>query len=107
MSTTSEALPAKSARPRDYKSNSLIRLTIRRLFKQRSANIGMTILGFLILVAIFAPLIAPYDPIQVLIDVEPVEKREGPCIHLLGCPSDQPQHIMGIYGNFRDDFSRV
>lgn len=67
----------------------------------------MIILGFLTLVAIFAPLIAPYDPIQVLIGVEPVRKREAPCIHLLGCPKDQPQHLMGVDGNVRDEFSRV
>ena len=67
----------------------------------------MIILGTLTLIAIFAPVIAPYDPIKVLIGVEPVKKREAPCIHLLGCPADQPQHIMGIDGNVRDEFSRV
>ena len=107
MTNTSESAPIKRTPTRDYKSNSLIRLTIRRLFKQRSAIIGMSILSFLILVAIFAPLIAPYGPEKVLIDVEPVKKRQAPCIYLLGCPRDQPQHIMGIDGNFRDEFSRV
>lgn len=67
----------------------------------------MIILGSLTLVAILAPVIAPYDPLQVLIGIEPVEKRDDPCIHLLGCPEDQPQHIMGIDGNVRDQFSRV
>ena len=67
----------------------------------------MIILGFLTLVAIFAPVIAPYDPLQVLIGIEPVKKRQAPCIHLLGCPRDQPQHVMGIDGNVRDEFSRV
>jgi ABC-type dipeptide/oligopeptide/nickel transport system permease subunit len=33
--------------------------------------------------------------------------RQAPCIHILGCPADQPQHIMGIDGNVRDEFSRV
>ena len=32
---------------------------------------------------------------------------EPPCIHLLGCPADQPQHILGMDGNVRDFFSRV
>jgi peptide/nickel transport system permease protein len=36
-----------------------------------------------------------------------VKKRSGPCVHLLGCPADQPQHIMGVDGNFRDLFSRI
>ena len=30
-----------------------------------------------------------------------------PCIHLLGCPEDRPQHIMGLDGNLRDVFSRM
>ena len=67
----------------------------------------MVILGLLVLVAIFAPLIAPYDPDKVLIGVEKIKMRQAPCIHLLGCPPDQPQHILGIDGNVRDFFSRV
>lgn len=92
---------------KDYRSNSLARLTLRRIFRQRSAVIGGTILGLLILVAIFAPVIAPYDPEEVLIGKEDVKKRADPCIHLLGCPEDQPQHILGTDGNVRDVFSRV
>ena len=93
---------------KDYRSNSLWQLTLRRIFRQRSAVVGMVILGFLILVAIFANVIAPYDPIQVLIGVEEgVKKRSAPCIHILGCPEDKAQHIMGIDGNVRDQFSRV
>jgi ABC-type dipeptide/oligopeptide/nickel transport system permease subunit len=93
---------------KDYRSNSLWRLTLRRILRQRSANIGMVVLGFLILVAIFAPVIAPYDPEQVLIGIEDgIKKRSAPCIHILGCPADQPQHIMGVDGNVRDLFSRV
>ena len=67
----------------------------------------MIILGTLVLIAIFAPLLAPYNPTKVLIGTEQVKMRQGPCIHLLGCPKDQPQHIMGIDGNGRDQFSRV
>jgi len=91
----------------DYRSNSLWRLTMRRTLRQRSAVIGLVILTFLVLVATFAPVLAPYDPEKVLIGVEDVKKRSAPCIHLLGCPADQPQHIMGIDGNVRDQFSRV
>ena len=92
---------------KDYRSNSLFRLTLRRIFRQRSAIIGGTILGLLILVAIFAPVISPYDPEEVLIGKEDIKKRAAPCIHLLGCPEDQPQHILGVDGNVRDEFSRV
>ena len=92
---------------KDYRSNSLWRLTVRRLFRQRSAVVGLVILAILLFAAIFAPVIAPYEPDQVLIGVENVKKRQAPCIHLLGCPTDQPQHLMGIDGNVRDLFSRV
>ncbi|MCA9992878.1 MAG: ABC transporter permease, partial [Anaerolineales bacterium] len=92
---------------KDYRSNSLWRLTVRRLFRQRSAVVGLVILAILLFAAIFAPVIAPYEPDQVLIGIENVKKRQAPCIHLLGCPTDQPQHLMGIDGNVRDLFSRV
>ena len=91
----------------DYRANSLWRLMLRRILRQRSAIVGLVILGALVLVAIFAPLLAPYDPEEVLIGVEPVSKRQAPCIHFLGCPADQPQHLMGIDGNVRDQFSRI
>jgi ABC-type dipeptide/oligopeptide/nickel transport system permease subunit len=81
--------------------------TLRRLFRRRSAILGLIILGLLAFVAIFAPVIAPYDPERVLIGVENVKKRMPPCIHLLGCPADQPQHLLGIDGNVRDFFSRI
>ena len=82
-------------------------LVRRRFFRRKSALVGLGILGLLVFIAIFAPVIAPYDPEQVLIGVEQVRKRQAPCIHLLGCPRDQPQHLMGIDGNVRDQFSRV
>lgn len=91
----------------DYRSNSLFRLTLRRIFRQRSAVIGGSILLFLIFVAIFAPVLAPFDPDFVLIGYEDIKKRSDPCIHILGCPEDQPQHILGTDGNVRDVFSRV
>jgi ABC-type dipeptide/oligopeptide/nickel transport system permease subunit len=89
------------------KPASLWRTALRRVFQRRSALVGMIILGLLVLTAIFAPWIAPYKPDEVLIGVEDVTRREGPCIHLLGCPEDRPQHLMGIDGNVRDQFSRV
>lgn len=89
------------------KPASLWRTAWRRLFQRRSAIVGMGILGLLALTAIFAPFLAPYEPDEVLIGVEDVKRREGPCIHLLGCPAHRPQHLMGIDGNVRDQFSRV
>jgi peptide/nickel transport system permease protein len=89
------------------KPASLWRTAARRLFQRKSAIVGMAILGGLVLTATFAPWIAPYKADEVLIGVENVKRRDGPCIHLLGCPEDQPQHLMGIDGNVRDQFSRV
>lgn len=105
MTTNVEAVvpaPVDSLR-----SRSLAALTWRRLFQQRNAIVGMAILLFLTLVAIFAPLIAPYDPVQSLLGIETLKEREGPCIHLLGCPEDKPEHLMGIDANYRDVFSRI
>lgn len=76
----------------------------RRLLRHRSARMGMFVLGILTLAAILAPLIAPYDPIKPLRDIK---RRSPPCIHILGCPEDQSQHIFGTDGNQRDLFSRV
>ena len=104
MTTLSETISDQ----KDYRSNSLWRLTLRRILRQRNAVLGLVILAFLLFVAIFAPLLAPYDPNLVLIDVEAdAFRRLPPCIHALGCPADRSQHILGIDGNVRDEFSRV
>lgn len=87
---------------------SLWRDTLGSVLRQRSAIVGLFILTVLVLMSVLAPVISPFDPEQPLLGVEEgVQKRSGPCIHLLGCPEDQPQHLMGTDGNFRDLFSRV
>jgi ABC-type dipeptide/oligopeptide/nickel transport system permease subunit len=92
----------------NYKSNSLWRLTLRRVFKQRSAQVGMVLMGLLIFAAVFAPVLAPYDPAETVEDGNgKILRREPPCIHLLGCPETQSQHIFGTDGNGRDQFSRI
>jgi peptide/nickel transport system permease protein len=79
-----------------------------RLVRQRSAVVGLVLLGFLVLVALFADVLATHDPIQVLLGVEPgIRPRTPPCIHLLGCAADIPQHILGTDGNGRDEYSRL
>ncbi len=83
------------------------RLTLKRFRGRKSGMIGLGIVVVLILVAIFAPVIAPYGPNEVLIGKQDVGPREKPCVHILGCDPDQPQHIMGTDGNVRDEFSRV
>jgi len=96
-STTIAKIPTSTRR-------SPTREALRHLWKHSSGKAGIFILTFLILVAIFAPLIAPYDPTQLLKDQK---RRDTPCIHLLGCPKEEQQHIFGIDGNSRDLFSRV
>lgn len=77
---------------------------VRRLFRHRSAVTGMIILSFLILIALFADFLAPFDPTKPLPDVP---QSTPSCIHALGCPQDQPQHIFGVDGNSRDFLSRL
>lgn len=86
---------------------SLWRTASRRLLQRRSALVGLGILVALISMAVFAPWIAPYDPNKILLDQEDVSPRDRPCIHLLGCPADQPQHWLGLDSNARDLLSRV
>lgn len=64
----------------------------------------MILMGIMVFCAVFAKWIAPFDPITPL---KGVERRSAPCIHILGCPADKPEHIMGIDGNNRDLFSRI
>jgi len=92
------------------KSVSLWQITWRRLFRRRSAVVGMVILGILILIALTAQWITPYSPTLSMLDVKPPQQlkpRTAPCIHWFGCPEDQPQHIAGTDGNIRDEYSRL
>lgn len=80
--------------------------TLGNLLAQRSAQIGLALLVLLLLVAVFAPLIAPYEPNETLFHLG--GRRHSPsCIHALGCPTDQTQFLLGLDGNVRDVFSRV
>ena len=109
MTVTLDQLPA--ALPEAVaaeKPTSLWRDTLRNILRQRSAIVGLAFLAFLVLVALFAPVIATHDPNLPMIGIEEGAKpRSAPCIHLLGCPETQPEHFMGLDGNARDVFSRV
>jgi ABC-type dipeptide/oligopeptide/nickel transport system permease subunit len=94
----------KSTTANLYQRQSPGKESLRRLLRHRSAQVGMVILFFLIIIAIFAPVIAPYDPIKIL---KEAKRRDTPCVHILGCDASKPEHIMGIDGNSRDLFSRV
>ena len=101
---TAPAIPIQVESLTTVESRTPLQNVTRRLFRHRSAQVGMGILGLLIIIAIFAPIIAPYDPIKPLREVK---RRSAPCIHVLGCPADQPQHFFGIDSNQRDLLSRI
>ena len=111
MTQNEQPIATLDAEGLSLKSVSLWNITMRRLFRRKSALIGMSILGVLVLIALTAQWIAPYDPLKSMLDVKgytgKIEKRLPPCIHILGCPQDQPQHILGLDGNIRDEFSRL
>jgi ABC-type dipeptide/oligopeptide/nickel transport system permease subunit len=100
---TADVLPVAQAKVEA--PSSLFRDVLRRLLRNRSAQAGLLILGLLLLIAIFAPVIAPHDPIDFTDPSNTV--RTPPCVHLFGCPADQPEYIFGLDGNGRDLFSRV
>ncbi len=102
MATQQPATTLHAETIRQTDSPGLIKF--RRFVKHPSARVGGILLGILIVFAIFAEQIAPYDPI---VPLKNVKRRDTPCIHLFGCPADQPQHLMGIDGNSRDEFSRI
>ena len=83
------------------------RLALRRFRGRRSGMIGLGIVVMLILIAIFAPLLAPYEPNEILIGKEDIGRYDKPCIHVLGCEDEVPQHILGVDGNVRDELSRI
>ncbi len=93
---------------RPARTTGIWRDTGRNIVRQRNAIVGMVILLFLFTAAVFADQISRYPPDDVLIGVvEGARKSSPPCIHLLGCPADQPEFLMGTDPNVRDVFSRV
>jgi ABC-type dipeptide/oligopeptide/nickel transport system permease subunit len=103
MSAQQQAVPVLSAESIHQTDNpGLIKL--RRFLHHRSAQLGLFLLGILVICAIFSEQIAPFDPIVPLKDVK---RRDTACIHLFGCDPAKPQHLMGIDGNSRDLFSRI
>ena len=104
---TGTPLPAVDAAGAKRNSRSIW----RRILAQRPAVIGLTILSFLFAVALFADVLASYDPERSVLGIETRAEgavaRAAPCIHALGCPADRPEHWMGLDGNVIDEFARV
>jgi peptide/nickel transport system permease protein len=81
-------LPEHAARPM-----SLMGAFLQRFMRNRLAMIGALIIGAMIIFAVFAPLIAPYDPLDQQLD------------HVL--EPESAQHLMGTDDLGRDMLSRV
>jgi len=111
-----DAVAGKSAQTAGSARSARIRETARNILAQRSARVGLFLLGILIFTATFAPFIAPYGPNENLIAPDGPGRRAQPCIHAFyelpvlgawGCPETEPETYLGTDGNSRDIFSRV
>jgi peptide/nickel transport system permease protein len=60
---TDAALPALTITDKADELESPARRALRRLFKRKGAVIGLVVVATFILLALFAPFVAPYDPI--------------------------------------------
>jgi len=83
----------------------LWRDTLTNLLRQRSAVIGLILIGMLVAVAALADVLATHDMLEPLFDEPGLKVRQGPCIPLLGC--EGPTHLAGIDSNGRDQWSRL
>src|SRR6516162_7937164 len=57
ITVNTKLIPAKDV------PETLLRRAMRRLFRRKSAVLGLAIVAFFITLAIFAPLLSPYDPV--------------------------------------------
>jgi peptide/nickel transport system permease protein len=69
----------------------------QRLRKDPGALLGFGLVSIFVLVAIFAPLLAPYDPREINLAL----LRDG-C-----CPGPSPEHPLGVDELGRDELSRI
>lgn len=76
------------------KSNSPWAIAYRRLMRDKTARLGLYIIIFLIFIAVFAPLLAPYDPIK---DFDLAKALQGP----------SKDHWLGTDWMGRDVLSRI
>jgi ABC-type dipeptide/oligopeptide/nickel transport system permease subunit len=100
----SDSKVVKLSSKTSYEHKTPAREAFKRFLKHSSARVGLVLLGILVFCALFAPWIVPYDPLK---PIEGAEHRSPPCIHILGCPADQQEHLMGVDTNSRDLFSRI
>ena len=110
MATTTKPIKLEKSVSQQARSSSLWREAFGNITRQRSAVIGIVVIGLLLFTAVFAPIIATHDPDLPMLGQPGHTGRlpaRAPCIHLLGCPAEEPQHLFGLDLNARDLFSRV
>ena len=81
----------------DASSGGLLSEAWSRLRRNPGAIIGFILVALFVVVALFAPLIAPEDP-----RVGDLSRLEGSC-----CPGPSAEHWFGIDQQGRDEFSRI
>jgi peptide/nickel transport system permease protein len=69
----------------------------RRVRRDPGAIAGFVLVGIFVVVAVFAPLIAPYDPRE-----QDLAALGGVC-----CPGPSADHLFGLDALGRDEFSRI
>jgi peptide/nickel transport system permease protein len=69
----------------------------RRLRRDRAALVGFALIGTFVFIAIFAPLLAPYDPRETNLSL-----IQGGC-----CPGPSADHPLGVDQLGRDELSRI
>lgn len=106
--TPSTAPAGDSGTARPLPTRNRWRDVLNQVAHSWSGRVGLVLATLIIGMAVFAPVIAPYSPTEVLLDPAADEVRlEQPCVYVLGCPDDDVQHVMGLDENGRDEFSRV
>lgn len=88
-----EATKVTGRKPKKERKQTMLRITCRRLARNPVAMVGLGILAVLIICAVFAPVLAPYDPVYM--DARAV--FQGPSW----------AHPMGTDGLGRDQLSRM
>ena len=78
-------------------SGALERRLPARCVRNPAAIVGLVIIGTFVIVAVFAPLIAPYSPLEQNLDLV----ADG-C-----CPGPSREHLMGVDDLGRDELSRI
>jgi peptide/nickel transport system permease protein len=75
----------------------LIRDAFRRMLRNPGAVFGLFVIAFFIFVAVFAPLLAPYDP----------QEQNLAAIEQGCCPGPSREHPLGVDDLGRDELSRL